>query len=491
MDENKDCGNNGYEVRETTDSSTEYKTTAPIPPAASAYSHTPPVTPSPVPVQRNFNPYTGQPETHNPYQSPVYQAPAVSAHTSYYSETVKPNKKQSKFLAKSAVAVCMALVLGLGGGGGYALVQNLVGNRNAQVAASSAPEKQAPPETPTVTKQATAANPNAPVTTGTPNVSANGVVTSYSDIIKAVEPSVVTITCKSTGQQQNGFFPFYGDMTSAGSGILFHETDTKYYIATNAHVVSGVTSLSVSISDSKPIPASLVDEDISNDLAVISVAKNDVAAAEVKQVMLARFGDSEEVNVGDVVLAIGNALGEGNTATVGIISAKDKTITVEGNTLSVMQTDAAINPGNSGGPLINLKGEVIGINSAKISQSTAEGMGYSIPSSIGKPIFEDLLNVIDRPYLGIKGGTITEEMAKQYSLPSVGVYVSEVVSESPADKAGLQPNDIITSMNESPIMSFEQLTEFLTNSKIGDKVQVKIYRDGKSSMTLELMLGQR
>jgi serine protease Do len=181
-------------------------------------------------------------------------------------------------------------------------------------------------------------------------------------------------------------------------------------------------------------------------------------------------------------------LGEGNTATAGIISAKDKIINVDGTKLNVIQTDAAINPGNSGGPLINMRGEVIGINTAKFSESTVEGMGYSITSGVAKPIIEKLTNQETRPYLGIEASDVTKKIADLYNLPAMGVYVGTVMVGSSAEKAGIQPSDIITSFNEESILNFKDLTAALQKCKIGESVKVKVLRQGKDTITLNVVL---
>lgn len=326
----------------------------------------------------------------------------------------------------------------------------------------------------------------------------------YAGLIEQVEPSVVSIITNTQyisqssgifGDGGSGIFGGGGggiiDVPAAGSGILFHETDTHYYIATNYHVIESASEITVSICGSEPIIAAYIDGNPGSDLAVISVQKSLVEAAGVKSVKLAVFGSSGSMRVGDEVLAIGNALGEGNTATNGIISAKDKSITIDGVTLEVLQTNAAINPGNSGGPLINMNGEIIGINTAKISQSSAEGMGYSIPSDIAKPIIEEIMNIVNKPFIGIQLATISDELAQQYSLPSAGAIIKGIVPGSPAENSDLQVDDIITSFNGQPVLSSEQLIEYVGECKIGDVCELKLIRNGKDFVTVEITLGHR
>ncbi len=438
-----------------------------------------------------------------PYGYPGYTtaygtAPSAepASNNSFYNEKVKKSGKKSGALKSVAIiAAVSSLCFGLGLGTMLPVSQAFFANRvtPAQTTGNTSGEGFS------LIRPGT----DEPVNTGSAiqassDLSPDSVYT-YSGIISRVEPSVVCITAKSAGTSYN-FWGGTTDMSYAGSGILFHETDTKYYIATNYHVISadGMASgleISVSVAGSALIPAKVVGFNGEHDLAVISIEKTEAIKTGVESVHLAVFGDSSSMKVGDAVLAIGNAMGEGNTATNGIISAKDKTIAIENKTLEVLQTNAAINPGNSGGPLINLKGEVIGINTAKISaisaDGVAEGMGYSIPSDVARPIIEDLMNVINKAYLGVTCGTITEAAAKQYSLPSAGAYVNEVAAGSPAEKAGLKATDIITSFNGMPVLSSSQLVEYVQSCKIGDKVEIKVIRDGKDYLTLNAELGQR
>ncbi|MDR1209104.1 MAG: trypsin-like peptidase domain-containing protein [Clostridiales bacterium] len=316
----------------------------------------------------------------------------------------------------------------------------------------------------------------------------------YAAIIDNVEPSVVSIVSTVEGGGYGGYGGFGdyfgGRSTGLGSGILFHENDQKYYIVTNYHVVQDASGVSVSISGCEPIPAAIVGFDSAQDLAVASVAKADAREAGVETAVIAEFGNSDGLRVGDEVLAIGNALGEGNTATNGIVSAMNKEISVEGRDLVVLQTNAAINPGNSGGPLINLSGKVIGINTAKIEQTDTEGMGYSIPSNIAQPIIQSIMDSINKPYLGVTVSTINDETAKQYNLPSAGAFVSGVVDGSPADKAGIEENDVITGFNGMPILTSEQLTQEVRGCEIGDEVEVKLIR-GKGNLTIMVKLEAR
>ena len=320
----------------------------------------------------------------------------------------------------------------------------------------------------------------------------NGESVGYADIIAAVEPSVVNISANITREQTLFNYTVPQQGTVAGSGILFLETDTKYYIVTNNHVTEGAQQVFISIEGSEGIPAALVGKDATNDLAVVSIMKADVQKAGVQRVVLATFGDSDAMRVGDAVLAIGNALGEGNTATNGIISAAAKQVSMQDKELTLLQTNAAINEGNSGGPLVNMKGEVIGINTAKLSAGGAsasiEGMGYAIPSGVVKPIVEGLMQ--SKPMLGVEINNLSEEMAKQFNLPQAGVIILGLIPNAPAEKAGLKINDIITGVNDDPVLTVEQLQNAVKSYKIGDTVNVKIIRDGKEFLTIPVKLAE-
>lgn len=308
------------------------------------------------------------------------------------------------------------------------------------------------------------------------------------EVIKKVKPSIVCIT--SISQSQNIFNQVY-QSEGSGSGIMFYKDDSKVYIATNNHVIDGASSVNISINDSdKLIPAKLVGKDSNADLAVISVNISDITAAGINNIQLATFGSSSELQVGESVIAIGNALGNGNTATAGIVSAIQKDVTIQGRKLSVIQTDAAINPGNSGGALVNSKGQVIGINTAKIALTDVEGIGYSIASDVAKPIIEQLMNSTDTPALGVYITTITEDVAAQYNLPQAGVLIQQVIPGGSAYNSGLKAGDIVTAYNSSPVFTSDQLISAVKASKVGDTAKLTIIRDGQSqTLTVKLSKG--
>ncbi|MDR2182597.1 MAG: trypsin-like peptidase domain-containing protein [Clostridiales bacterium] len=347
-------------------------------------------------------------------------------------------------------------------------------------------------------------NVTAPVVTAqTPGARPN-----YVELVQLVEPSVVVISASMPGGSRNNFFNF-GGPNLAGSGIIMYETSTRYYIATNAHVIAGADMVEVSIAGSPKIPAMPVGRDDDADLAVIAVNRADALLQGVHSVRVARFGDSSLMQVGEAVVAIGNSMGEGNTVTNGIISAIDREIFVSDRHLpEVLQTNAAINQGNSGGPLVNLYGEVIGINTAKFSERLAEGMGYAIPSNVAMPILEGIMRQNDmaadqRPMIGIGFIELTENTA--YSLrrthsilgidesdiivPDQGLLITRVFPNSPAYRAGLQLHDIIKAVNGITMTEERQIIDIFSALQVGDIVTLDIVRQGVENITVEIVLG--
>lgn len=314
---------------------------------------------------------------------------------------------------------------------------------------------------------------------------------SASNPIINISKSVVSVTASSNSDDQTNIFGNNAESQNMGSGIVFYQTSEKVYIVTNYHVISGANAVDISFGDDKYVPASLVGKHQISDIAVISVNKLDLKNIGVNSVKTAYFGDSDKLSVGDSVIAIGNAFGNGNIATRGIISVVQKDIPVTNtDSLSVIQTDAAINVGNDGGALINQNGEVIGINTAKYAYYTVEGIGYSISSNVAKPVIEEIMNKKEFPYLGVTVTSITEETAKENDLPQMGVFVQGVVKGSPADKAGIRPYDIITAFNSNPVFTPTQLTEAVRKCNVGDDVEIKIVREGKMKITLNATLLQ-
>ena len=269
-------------------------------------------------------------------------------------------------------------------------------------------------------------------------------------------------------------------------------------IATNNHVVEDATSLTVGFSDDTTAPAEIVGTDSDADLAVISVKKEDVSADTFSKIKVATLGSSDSLKVGEAVIAIGNALGYGQSVTTGVVSAKDREVSFTDGTMTLLQTDAAINPGNSGGILINLKGQVVGINNAKLEDTSVEGMGYAIPISTAKTILNDLMNaeaISDKEaaYLGIVGKTIDSSYSQALGMPS-GIYVSQVITDSPAEKAGISAGDIITGFEGNKVSTMDGLKEKLSIKKANTKVKITVKRANQNGeyeeKEIEVTLGK-
>ncbi|MDR0957873.1 MAG: trypsin-like peptidase domain-containing protein [Clostridiales bacterium] len=305
--------------------------------------------------------------------------------------------------------------------------------------------------------------------------------TSVSSVFKKVTNSVVSI---NTVAETYTWFGGVSESQSAGSGIIFKEDDEKIYVVTNYHVIKAANAATISLDDETNVEANYVGGDEAADIAVISVKKSALKAAGVTNYKIANFGDSSAIQVGDAVLAVGNALGEGKSATLGIVSMKDKVISSDGVELEVVQTDAAINPGNSGGALVNLAGQVIGINSIKMSGESVEGVGYAIPINNVKTMIDEIMNAgsISRPYLGIENFfEVTAEMQEYYSLPSKGIYVGNVTRNSTAEAAGLQAGDIITAMNGKSTLTEAALIDIIDSTNVGESVELTVTRTTATS----------
>ncbi|MBT9156966.1 MAG: Serine protease Do-like HtrA [Firmicutes bacterium] len=302
-------------------------------------------------------------------------------------------------------------------------------------------------------------------------------------VAQRVSPTVVGVVNRSRVQ---GFFGMQ-QQQSTGSGIIF---DPAGLIVTNQHVVSRAAEISVILFDNLQVPAQLVGEDERTDLAVLKI---DVASlpATHRPLPVAEFGDSEKLVVGELAIAIGNPLGiefQG-TVTAGIISAVERTLTMDDVTFRVIQTDAAINSGNSGGALANSRGQIIGINQAKIAAGGVEGMGFAIPINVARPIIRELIEHgrVIRPWMGIRGTTVTPSLAAQYGLTvNAGIFI-EVVPNSPAARAGLRLGDVIVRYNGTEITDFEQMRELITATGIGGTAEL-VVRRGTTTLTVRVRL---
>lgn len=306
-----------------------------------------------------------------------------------------------------------------------------------------------------------------------------------SDITQIAEnsmPFVVSIQNMSVQQVQD-FFGGIREQTqqSAGSGIIVGQNDSELMIVTNNHVVEGSTTLTVTFHDETSVEANIKGTDSTKDLAVVAVPIKQISKNTKDSIKVAVLGDSKELKVGEEVIAIGNALGYGQSVTNGIVSAKDREIEMEGFDCKLIQTNAAINPGNSGGALLNSRGEVIGINTVKVNDSAVEGMGYAIPISDVADIITNLMNKetrtqvpeAQRGYIGIEGTNVDSQSAEQFGMPE-GVYVSRVIENGGADKAGITKGCIITGMDGSGINNMESLQEQLSYYRIGEKITLTV-----------------
>lgn len=323
-----------------------------------------------------------------------------------------------------------------------------------------------------------------------------------SEIASEALPSIVSITTKSVQEVQNyfGMYGMYGyapqqqeqEVEGSGSGIIVGKNDDELLIATNYHVVEGADTLSVAFTDGNAVEASVKGFDEERDLAVVSVSLDDVEDDTMDAVSIANIGSSDDLKVGEQVVAIGNALGYGQSVTTGIVSAKNRRMDSDNNTVTdgsddssdgvnLIQTDAAINPGNSGGALLNMEGEVVGINSAKLASTEVEGMGYAIAISDVTDILQNLMNETSRDklddsehgVLGIKGSSVSSEAVQMYGIPA-GVFVKEVTEGGAADKAGLKANSVITEFNGKTVSSTDQLIEYLSYYEPDEEVELTV-----------------
>ena len=310
-------------------------------------------------------------------------------------------------------------------------------------------------------------------------------ITDVSEVVEEVMPSIVAITSKTLVKNGNFGPSFFGQeqySEGAGSGIIVSKNDTELLILTNNHVIEGAEELSVQFVNEKSVDAKVKGTSERRDVAVIAVKISDLDNATIESIKIATLGNSSELKVGNGIIAIGNALGYGQSVTTGVVSAVNREVTIDSITTKMIQIDAAINGGNSGGALLNSKGEVVGINSAKYSSggsstsASIEGMGFAIPISDVKDLITSLMNGEEDKSdatMGIEGYMITEEQASAYNMP-VGFYISKIVENSGADKANLEIGNIITEIEGKKVESFSDLTNIIYDKKKGDKVKIKI-----------------
>ena len=316
-------------------------------------------------------------------------------------------------------------------------------------------------------------------TTKTTSSSSSTSSNDLSGVSKNVMPSIVSITGKFETTSQSWFGQTQSsESEGVGSGIIIGKKDGKILIVTNNHVVADAKSLSVGFVDGKSASATIRGTDSDADLAVVEVDTKNMKSSTLKKIAVITLGDSSKLQTGERAIAIGNALGYGQSVTGGYISALNRQVQLTDKTMTLIQTDAAINPGNSGGALLNSKGELIGINTVKYSSEDVEGMGYAIPINTAKPIINKLIkneatSESEQAYLGVSGQTIDSSMASQFDMPS-GVYVQQVIKSSPAQKAGISAGDVIVSFNGSNVSTMDGLKEKISNLKAGKKVKVVV-----------------
>ena len=304
---------------------------------------------------------------------------------------------------------------------------------------------------------------------------------SVSAIAEAAMPSLVAITNKSVQEMQSMFGQTQAyESESSGSGIIIGKTDTELLMVTNNHVVSGAQELSVGFVDESVAEATVKGTDADHDIAVIAVKLSDLSEDTLSAIKVIEIGSSSNLEVGEQVVAIGNALGYGQSVTTGIVSALNREVTIDNTANTLIQTDAAINPGNSGGALLNMSGQLVGINSAKYSDTSVEGMGYAIPVDDVVDIIENLMNRQvrtekaaegERGFLGISGQDVTSEVSQAYDMPK-GVYITSVETGSAAEQVGLQKGDIITKFDGTSVSALADLKEQLAYYKTGEQVEI-------------------
>lgn len=422
----------------------------------------------------------------------------------------KKNPKNSKKLAKKIGAITLSAVLfGSVAAGSFQAV-----NYFSPVSKTTNSSSQ--------TSKSNSSSASLLKTTTTSDSSNKGSL-DVSDITTSAMPSIVAITNKSVQEVQDYFsqFGFGGqgqpqtqETESQGSGIIIGKNDSELLMVTNNHVVEGADTLSVCFIDNKVYEANVKGTDAENDLAVIAVPLDSISDDTMSQIAVASIGDSDSLKVGEQVVAIGNALGYGQSVTTGIVSAVNRALsnnssdTQDSNSSSddsssatYIQTDAAINPGNSGGALLNMNGEVIGINSAKLASTEVEGMGYAIPISRVSDIIDNLMNQTTRTKvdsdkqgtIGIKGINVTSDVQEKYNLPE-GIYVSEVTSGSAAEKAGITSGSVITKFDGKSVTDIESLQDLLQYYKAGETVELTLQvpdSDSYKEKTVSITLGSK
>lgn len=411
-----------------------------------------------------------------------------------------PKKKRERKGGMMALTIALSLVMGTVGG---ALGSSMVMKYNKEEAPQVSEQQTEETSVIQQTEQLYATPMTATTQTGL----------SVKQISEMCMPSVVAITNKGEAEIRSFWGTFIKETEGSGSGVIVGKTDSELLIVTNYHVVSGSKELSVlfsyqeqmeNSSDAEIVRGEIKDYDAAKDLAVVAVDLNTLSQEALDNIKVATLGDSNELALGDQVVAIGNALGYGQSVTTGIVSAVGRSMTTEnsadstGSANEYIQTDAAINPGNSGGAMFNMKGELVGINSAKVADTTVEGIGYAIPISDIKDDMESmmqretrvLVEESERGYLGVSVSNVTDEINQAYDIP-IGAYISSVTEDSPAEKAGLQRGMVIAELDGRTVRTREELVEYLSYYKAGEAVNLVVkvrteagYEDRNISVTL-------
>lgn len=402
--------------------------------------------------------------------------------TQTFMEPPKKEKKEHKLLKGLVKAAAVGLVAGIGFCGVVFAADKLgiVNHQGNRIGGGSASSLMA-----TVT-------------------SSDNKIKAPSDLTKVVEqcmPSIVSITSTVTSSYETYFGTYDKDSTGSGSGIVLKISDDEVLIVTNNHVISGAKKIMVGFygadSEKDMVEATVKGTDSGRDLAVVLVKTKDIPKDIKKNITEAKLGNSDNAKVGEMSIAIGNSLGYGQSLTVGYISAKDRKVEVEEGNMTLLQTDAAINPGNSGGALLDIHGNLIGINSAKYADTSVEGMGFAIPISDAITVINELMNreILkdeEKGYLGITGKNITKEVQQQYPNFPIGVYVYEVSEDGAAKDAGIMVGDVIIGINDTEVLTIKELAEKINSYRVGTKLTLKVlryekgeYKEQKIKVTLK------
>ncbi len=436
-----------------------------------------------------YDPQTGLPnfsQTYSSAQGPQFnQVPPQSQATIQPQPSQHAPKKHST-AGKVMMAICMGLLFGIFAGAGFYAVQTVVGEvgviSNTSASATATPSTTAVPTLSNNDKddiESLLSNGEAQLTILTKEE------TDLTGVVADAMPFMVSITEYYTYSTTYWGQTYSQDAEGSGSGIIIGETDDEYIIVTNNHVVEDANELKITFIDGTTATAYLKGRDANTDVAVIAVMKEDLDDSTKDTIKVAELGDSDDLVLGQNVIAIGNALGYGQSVTTGIVSALDREITTsDGNSQRYIQTDAAINPGNSGGALLNMAGQVVGINSNKIGGSSVEGMGYAIPITAVKETIEEFMgrdtlveiDEDDMGFIGIYMQEVTDQISEYYGLP-VGIYVSEVIEDTGADEAGIVAGDVVVGINGNTVRTIDGLKNMMKYYAIGDDVEITFMRN--------------